>query len=356
MSTHKVAIKYGATSHVPLVDEDGDLIGQHAGITLVRRLLRVFPDSVVIGPAARRCNGFDMVPLEFIDGDRTVVINMDVIDSMSVWAILRESCDDPKIMNFEWVNASEYRHVVQQASLALSFALFPTFANSERTAGEVREMVRSWTVKSLGDEAQLAWVNLGVRLERRQQRHEPETPVVLYPAIYLHDRKQPKVFLDVIERVRKRTPIQVEMRLHESNLVSATAMRLSGKRWMWVGPLTATREGYWDALSHTTAFLATAKEESYGLQYIEAMVAGAVGIFPNRDWVYPILPEGYPFIYDTLDQAEEMLHRAVTEPAACLAEIDTKIGNSLAEWLRGTHDDENFETAVAARVAEWFPN
>ena len=106
MSTMRVAVKYGATSHDPLVDAEGNLIGQQAGMTLVRRLLRVFPDSVLVGPAARRCNGFDMAPLEFLDGDSTVVINMDVIDSVAVCASLKESCDEPKVMNFEWLNAS----------------------------------------------------------------------------------------------------------------------------------------------------------------------------------------------------------------------------------------------------------
>ena len=117
-----------------------------------------------------------------------------------------------------------------------------------------------------------------------QPREEPTVPIVLYPAIYLSDRKQPQVFLDVVERVHKRTPINVEARLHESHLISEKAMRLSRKDWAWVGPLTATREDYWHRLARTTAFLATAVEESYGLEYVEALVAGAVGVFPDRPW------------------------------------------------------------------------
>ena len=118
----------------------------------------------------------------------------------------------------------------------------------------------------------------------------PTIPVVLYPAIYLSERKQPQVFLDVVERLARRTPLRVEARLHESHLASEAAMRLSLRGWAWVGPLTATREDYWAALARTTAFLATATDESYGLEYIEALVAGAVGVLPDRPWARAILP------------------------------------------------------------------
>ena len=346
----KVAIRYGAV----LVDSDGHVTGHDAGATLVRRLLRVFPGALLVGPGPRQCAGFDLIPLEFIDGATTVVINMDVIDSVGVWQTLKANCDEPHLMNFVWWSTSEYTHPVQRAALALSCALFPTFANSARTAGEVREIVSAWTIQALAEKAQIAWVNLGIRLEHVQPRHEPPVPVVLYPAIYLSERKQPKLFLDVVERVVKRTPIKVEARLHESHLISEQAMALSRHDWTWVGPLTASREGYWEALAHTTAFLATALEESYGLEYIEALVAGAVGVFPDRPWVHAILPAGYPFIFRTPAEAEEMLYRAVTDTATCRRELDAAAGGSFAEWLRARHDDDLFEKAIADQVSAWF--
>ena len=346
----KIAVRYQAAQ----VDADGHVAGHDAGATLVRRLLRVFPGSQLIGPGPRHCEGFDVIPLEFVDGADTIVICMDVLDSTTVWQTLRASCDEPHLMNFVWWNTSQYGHPVQRAALALSCALFPTFANSERTASEVREIVSSLTTKPIADKAQISWVNLGIRLEHVQPRQEPQVPVVLYPAIYLSDRKQPQVFLDVVERIVKRTPIKVEARLHESHLISEKAMRLSRKDWAWVGPLTATREGYWEALARTTAFLATATEESYGLSYIEALVAGAVGIFPDRPWARAILPQRYPFFYRTPAEAEEMLHRAVTDTAACRRELDAAAGGSFAEWLRARHDDDLFEKAIADRVHEWF--
>lgn len=347
----RVAVKNDAV----LVDAEGHVAGHDAGATLVRRLLRVFENAVLIGPGPRRCDGFDLLPLEFLDGTDTVVITMDVLDSVNVWQTLRDGgCERPQIMNFVWWDATRYTHEVEQAALALSCALFPTFANSARTASEIRELVARQTVPALGERAKIAWVNLGFRVEHVRPRHEPDVPVVLYPAIYVSERKQPRLFLEVVERVRRRTPIRVEARLHESHLVSETAMRMSGHDWCWVGPLTASRKSYWEALSHTTAFLATATEESYGLEYVEALAAGAVGVFPDLPWVYGILPEGYPFLYRTPDEAIELLHRAVTETAVCRKELDTLVGGSFVSWLQTHHDDDSFDRAVTERVREWF--
>lgn len=337
-----------------LVDEDGHVAGKDAGATLVRRLLRVFPGSQVIGNQFRHCDGFDVVPLEMVNGEDTVVINMDVSDSIGVWRRMRSACDEPMIMNFLWWSPSHITNKVERAALAMSCALFPTFANSEHTATEIREIVNALTVKQIASEARISWVNLGFRTDHVQPRREPEVPVILYPAIYLSDRKRPQLFIDVVERVAKRTPIQVEARLHETHLIRNLAMNLSQHKWAWVGPLTATREGYWQALSRTTAFLATSEEESYGLEYIEALAAGAVGIFPDLPWAREILPAGYPFFFKTSHEAEELLFRAITDTAACRRELDACADGDFAAWLQTRHSDDQFDKAVVERVEEWF--
>ncbi len=344
----KIAVRYS-----DLRVTGGQIVGQDAGPTLVRRLLRVFPGAVVVGPGPRLGDGFEVVPLRRL-APGTLVVTMDVIDSVCVWRALREDHGSPRIMNFVWWSTTQFTHPVERAALGLSCALFPTFANSERTASEVREIVATQTAAHLAEQSRVAWVNLGIRLERVQEREEPEVPVVLYPAIYLSERKQPRVFLDVVERVARRTPIRVEARLHESHLTSELAMRMSRHDWTWVGPLTARREDYWHALARTTAFLATAAEESYGLEYIEALVAGAVGVFPDRPWARAILPERYPFCYRTPAEAEALLHRAVTDTAACRRELDAAAGGDFAGWLRERHDDDNFERAISEQVTEWF--
>lgn len=347
----KIAVKWDEA----VVDADGKVAGHEAGDTLVRRILRIFPDSILVGPAVRRCQGFDVAPLEFLDPASTVIINMDVVDSARVWQkMYRPGGAKPQIMNFLWWPTGRVETEVGVPLLALSCALFPTFANSERTASEVRELVAKWTVPAVSNRAKLGWVNLGFRLAHVQKRVEPDIPVVLYPAIYLSAAKRPQLFAEVVEAVHKQTPIRVEMRLHENHLVSEKAMGFSRKDWVWVGPLTASRESYWEALAHTTAFLATASEESYGIAYVEALGAGAIGIFPDLEWARALVPAGYPFFYRDANEAKEMLARAVTDTAACRAQMEACVEGTLSEWIARHHSDDAFDSALVECVTKWF--
>ena len=350
----RLAIKWDEV----VVDPNGRVGGRDAGATLVRRLLRLGQRSghspLLVGPGTRRCDGFDQVPLEFVETDATVLVNLDVLDSMQVWRTLHTGAEHPAVMNFQWGPTTQYDDRVPQLTEALSFALFPTFANSERTASEVWEVVHRWTAPDVAASAQVAWVNLGFRVDHVRPRREPAVPVVLYPAIYLSERKQPKVFLDVVERVHKQVPVRVEMRLHESHLVSELAMAVSGRDWVWVGPLTATRGSYWEALASTTAFLATATEESYGLAYVEALAAGVVGVLPDAGWARALVPEGYPFFWRTREEAEALLLRAVREPDVCRAELDALVGGQFTAWIARKHDDQSFEDVLTRQLDEWF--
>ena len=342
----RIAIKHDGV----LVDPEGNVTGRDAGATLVRRFLRIFPGSALIGPGARHCNGFDIVPLEFLSAAETVVINMDVIDSVEVWNTLGASAPEPKVLNFVWWSPSKFERQVERAALGLSCGLFPTIANSEHTANELREIMQTWTTPDIAERADIGWANLGVRLEHVQPRRQGRVPVVLYPAIYLSERKRPRLFLEVVERVAARTEIQVEARLHETDLVSPMAAAWAKRKWAWVGPQTASRESYWQALARTTAFLACATEESYGLEYVEALAAGAVGVFPNLPWAHALLPSDYPYFYDNAKQAEELLYLAVTSYDEAVAQLNACSGGDFARWIADHHDDAAFERAIKAKV------
>lgn len=340
-----------------IIDAEGRVAGHEAGDTLVRRLLRIYPGAVVVGPVARHGEDCDILPLGMLDPATSVVINMDVLDSPYVYQVLAGTGGGehkPQIMNFVWTPLTSGNDRAATATAALSCALFPTFANSERTATEISDLVRRWTVPPLAETSRLAWVNLGFRLDHIQTRAPADPPVVLYPAIYLSRNKRPDVFLDIVDRVRRRMPLKVEMRLHESHLVSERAMEISRRDWVWVGPLTATRTSYWQALARTTAFLATAQEETYGLLYVEALGAGVIGVLPDLSWARALVPEGYPFIYRDAAQAEQMLTRALSEPEACRREIDACAGGSFSTWIAAHHSDDAFDKAVVRRVREWF--
>lgn len=347
----KLAIKWDSAQ----VDEAGRVAGHSAGDTLVRRILRNFPDSILIGGQARRADGFSVVPLEMLDPNDTAVINMDVIDSSRIWQkMFLAGAKKPRIMNFMWWSPRDMTTIEGITSMALSCALFPTFANSERTAIEVREIAEKWTVKPLHEQMQLGWVNLGFRLAHVQPRVEPEVPVVLYPSIYLSARKRPDIFLEVVSAVHRQVPLKVEMRLHETHLVSEAAMKFSHRDWIWVGPLTATRHSYWEALAHTTAFLATTEEESYGIEYVEALGAGVIGVFPDLSWAHALVPEGYPFFYHSVEEAKQMLHTVLLQPEAARAKMDAAAGGPIQQWIGDHHSDDVFDEALIKHVTEWL--
>ncbi|AKT51014.1 glycosyltransferase [Arsenicicoccus sp. oral taxon 190] len=349
----KVAVKLDLAQGGPQIDEQGRLVTDSAGTTLAARLLRLYPDAVLVGPAPRSGPGIQVVRLTDLAPAETLLVNMDPLDSVACFQVLHRHRDEPRIMNFAWTNPSSYHHPINFAALGLSFAAFPTFCNSERTAGEVHEVLQHWAVPHLAASARIDWANLGVRLERVRSRTEPEVPVVLYPAITLEDRKQPAVFMDVVRRVAKRVPLRAEARLQERHLTSTVAMDMTRDKWMWVGPLTS-REGYWEALSRTTAFLATATQESYGLEYVEAMIEGVIGILPDVGWARALVPASYPYLYDSPAVAEEMLAQALTQPQECRRALDACAGGSFADWLRARHDDDDFERAFTTRVRQWF--
>ena len=346
----KVAVHYKGLE----IDPDGNVAGHDAGDTLVRRLVRLFPGIQLIGPRTQSYPDFDMTTLEAIKGEDTVVINMDVIESVRIWRVLRKSTENPKIMNFMWRDSRRYETEVETAALSLSCALFPTFTNSERMSVAIADTVRRWTVRPLAERAQISGANLGIRWDHVQPRQEPEVPVVLYPAIYMSPRKHPELFFEIVSHVARRTPIMVEARLAEAHLITEPAMNLGRQRWARVRPLVPRRSDYWEALSRTTAFVATSDDESYGLEYVEALVAGAIGIFPDMEWARAIVPEGYPFFYKTPFEAEEMLYRAVTDTDACRKELDDCAGGSFSTWLHDHHNDSNFESAIAEHVIRWF--
>lgn len=348
----KIAIKCEGIT----ITDTGKVGGHDAAATLVRRFLRIFPEASVIGHAAHRADGFDVIPLEFVDAADTVVINMDVLDSTEVWrTIFRESGGlQPNIMNFVWEPVTILQHRVEKSVFALSCALFPTFASSERTASEVRDIVNKRVVSDLASLQRIGWVNLGFRPEHVKPRVMPDIPVVLYPAIYLSPRKRPDLFRTVVEKVHARTPIKVEMRLQESHLISEKAMSFSQLNWVWVGPLTAERSSYYEALAHTTAFLATAEEEAYGMSYVEAMGAGVIGIFPDLPWAHALVPECYPFVYTSAAEAEDMLYNVVTDPAAARKRLDDLVDEPFPQWISEHHSDDAFDREVQAAVRTWF--
>lgn len=351
----QVAVKYGALTSAPLIGADGHAATESGQATMARRVLDLYPGSVVIGEQAARVPEFTVVTLSSIDPENTLVINLDVLDSVAVFQRLHRDGAEPKIMNFQWINPSIYHHPVNFAALGLSYSFFPTFCSGERTAAEVREVVSRWAIPSLANRARIAYSELGIDASRPVHHTDESEPVVLYPAITMDSRKQPGEFYRIVSNVAKRTPIRVVARLAPSALTSTSALNLATERWSQVTPLRATADDYWTELSHTTAFVATATEEAYGLEYVEAMRAGAIGILPNREWALRLVPSGYPYLYNTSSQAEDMLYEVVRNPQQASDKVDEAVGGGhFTSWIREHHDRATFDQALKAKINEWF--
>lgn len=195
----RVAIKWDQAT----IDADGHIAGHDAGATLVRRLVRLTHNPIVIGPATRRCDGFDEMPLAFLDTDACVVINMDVLDSTKIWCVLRENSSHPAVMNFQWGPTTNYDEQVPQLIEALSFGLFPTFANSERTASAVREVVRRWTVADVAEKARVGWAS-------GSNTSSPAPPQSARSCCTRRSTSPsasvPRLFVEVVEKVHRKVP------------------------------------------------------------------------------------------------------------------------------------------------------
>lgn len=349
-----IAVKFGFLSDQPILTQDGSINLESGQGSVAGRLLDMYPGARLIAPKLARGNGFEVVTLSSIDANSTIVVNLDVLDSVCVFQRLHRSGAEPKIVNFQWVNPTVFNHPVNFGAMGLSYAFFPTFCAGERTAGEVREVLERWAPPEYVHRARIAWADLGVGISREMDHAEGGEPVVLYPAITMDARKQPGQFMKIVTAAHKRAPFKVVARLAQSHLVTDQAMDLAHLEWANVGPLRSDRDDYWNELAHTTAFLATSREEAYGLAYVEALLAGVIGIFPDLPWARRLLPDGYPFLYSDRGQAEDMLVRAVTDPAGCRAQLDQLAGGSFVQWVRLNHDRRDFEDVFTAQLREWF--
>ena len=88
-----IAIKMGFLDDSPIVDDQGRLVSRGGGTALVERLLDMYPGAVVVNYEDRQCDGFEARKLTSLEPLETLVINLDVIDSVGVFQTMhREGC------------------------------------------------------------------------------------------------------------------------------------------------------------------------------------------------------------------------------------------------------------------------
>jgi len=346
----RVALHFTSAFKQPLVDADGRLIPGDSGRYLLRRLVELFDDPIVVDDIVRQCDGFETRPVSKLDVNQTIVVTFDVLAAMSLYSQMKTWVGAfPKIVNFVWWNVSEIPDKESRAAMAVSCGMFPTFCNSARTAGEVSDVVSKFMSGSVARKARVEFSPLGIDVTPPPPRVVRDVPVVMYPAMWLFARKNPDRFLSAAMKVKAATGCEVRAALSEHNLGGdmADEFRRAGVEVSGLVP----KSEYWGRLAETDAFLATAQDESYGLQYVEAMYAGVVGVFPDRAWVRSIVPPGYPFVYGSQQDAEAMLYYVVTNRDAA-----RELVAGMPEWIRVNHDRTAFDETLKKQVHDWWPD
>lgn len=356
----KVAVMCG--SHMLAgspIDDEGNIVGQDSGSTLLRRILGLFPDPQLIwGDAVIETPWGRVVPLKKVDVNNTVVISFDVLETVKLFLDMKltPGFHHPKVLNFAWWNAPEFSAPVKGEMFALSVALFPLIGNSPKVVQESKAMVQKHLgVKKLA-KMRTGWTFLGVDTEKIPTvRVEEEVPVVQYPAMFMTMRKNPEQFLKICAAVRARTPLNVRMRLHKSGIKADVLESVRDQSWVQTMPVPATKQEYYDMLPSESVFLATSSDESYGIGFLESLYAGLIGIFPDKAWSRQILPPDYPFLFRNDEEAEQMLYLALTRPEACRQMMNRSCNRPIGEWVAEHHNASTFDREFVELVEGFYP-
>ncbi|ERF58082.1 hypothetical protein H641_01643, partial [Cutibacterium granulosum DSM 20700] len=103
-----IAIKLGFLDDAPIVGDDGQLTKHGSGSNIVERLMKMYPHAVIVGHENKDCPDFRLRTLDNLDVKSTLLINLDVIDSVGAFQVMHREGLEPKIMNFQWLPPSHY--------------------------------------------------------------------------------------------------------------------------------------------------------------------------------------------------------------------------------------------------------
>lgn len=345
------------------IDADGNIVGNDSGSTLLRRIIGLYPGSSLIwGDEVIKTPWGQVVPLRKVDVNNTVVISFDVLETAKLFLDMKltPGFHHPKVLNFAWWNAPEFAAPVKREMFALSVALFPLIGNSPKVVQESRDMVRKHLGVKMLTGMRTAWTFLGVDTEKiPTERREEPVPVVQYPAMFMTMRKNPEQFLKICAAVRRRTPLNVRMRLHKSGIKADVLEGVKDQPWVQVMAVPPTKQAYYDMLPTESAFLATSSDESYGIGFLESLYAGLIGVFPDRAWCRQILPPEYPFLFGNDEDAEQMLYMALTKPDLArrlmnhAARADGH--DTIQQWVAAKHNAATFDREFVELVDGFYP-
>lgn len=345
---------------VKQIVEDGQIVGNNSGLFLVRRLLDLYPGLRLIDSTADsvvECDGFSTGPVRSLDPTEDLVISMDLLASQAVRYRLQVTPRIvPKVMNFFWANVSDQDYAARpdRLGLAASAACFPTFANSRKTENDlIRVIEENLTVKHVR-KAVLGSAPLGIEVDKIPEREsEPDgVPVVLYPGIYVMGRKRPLLWLEVMDMVAAATEVQGRVRISHRHAEHPSAEEFRSRSYVDSAPQDK-QAVYYESLKDVSVVFGTSQDESYGLAFMEAMVAGAVPVFPDIDWAYTLVGRDWPLLFRTKQEAYAQLRWAVQNLDDARALM---VEHGLTrEKLRVEHSSDVFFARFDEFAREQFP-
>jgi glycosyltransferase involved in cell wall biosynthesis len=104
---------------------------------------------------------------------------------------------------------------------------------------------------------------------------------------------------------------------------------------------------FWAACKAADVFLTASKYESYGLSYMECLRCGVPVVFFDRPWVHAIVPDWYPYIVKSKNEAFVLLktlHKNRTHASGAMHELQKFI---FSAHNRGTHCSHTVDAWIA---------
>ncbi|MFH0989905.1 MAG: hypothetical protein V1799_07810 [bacterium] len=102
------------------------------------------------------------------------------------------------------------------------------------------------------------------------------------------------------------------------------------------------RQKYFEEASKCHAFIVTSEGENASNFIVEQLYLGLIGVFPDRKYVWEMIPKNYPFIYRSMDEAYMWLAEIEKDYPAALRKIEPT-----REYIRTHyHKDMTFKAHV----------
>ncbi len=330
---------------------DGEPV-DNSGLYLFQAMVDRWPGLQVVGPENQVFKDFEIVKKHKVDIANTLIVSMDWSRIGSNYLMMRPTPRFvPKMVNFCWEHVSDYTAGPDIGLVGYGAVNFPTFVNSKKSATDLMVAARKTQAPALVRKARIEYANLGVEIDKiPTERVLNPVPVVWFPSIWMSDRKDPGMWMRVIDRVEYQYSLIGRVRTAEIDRPAADLM--VARPYVDIDVLPSRAE-YYASLASIDVALATSKDESYGLAFVEAMAAGVVTILPNRPWAMALVPDGYPLTFNTETEAVGMLGWVLDDlDRARRAMEDSGVTR---EFVHKQHDSTKFWDAFEAQCLEWYP-